>query len=164
LTEKEIVKMNELPFKNLASAREEYSKLFEEAAALREKLSQFETLEAENSDLKTQLEAAFSSIAETKLQIAARDASISAKDEELKILAGNLSVLTSRCADLEKNAKSVRAQARELVAASAGAPAPVDNSEMEMTERDIIGAMAATNDSKKMNALYRQLKAQRNHR
>jgi chromosome segregation ATPase len=156
--------MQELPFRNLASAREEYIKLSQELAAAKEALNRVETLEADNSDLKVQLENALKSVVDGTAQIASQDAAIKAKDEELKILAGNLNVLTTRCNDLEKNAKSVKAQARELVAASAGAPAAVDNSELEMTETDLIRAMAATNDSKEMNALYRQLKAQRNHR
>lgn len=153
--------MNDVAFKNLASAREEYTKLSLELSAAKERLVNLETLEAENSDLKTHLESARKSITEATEQITARDASINAKDEELKILAGNLNVLTTRCTDLEKNAKSVKTQARELVAASAGAPAPVDNSEMEMTEADLVKAMAAETDTKKLNALYRQLKAQR---
>jgi DNA repair exonuclease SbcCD ATPase subunit len=153
--------MNELPFKNLASAREEYIKLSQELVAAKEALSQVEVLEADNSDLKVQLEHALKSVTDGIAQIASKDALIKAKDEELKILAGNLNVLTSRCNDLEKNAKSVKAQARELVAASAGAPAPVDNSELEMTENDLIRAMAAETDTKKLNALYRQFKAQR---
>jgi hypothetical protein len=153
--------MNELPFKNLASAREEYIKLSQELAAAKEALNRVETLEADNSDLKTQLEHALDSVVDANDKIASKDALIKAKDEELKILAGNVNVLTSRCNDLEKHTKSVKAQARELVAASAGAPAPVDNSELEMTETDLIRAMAAETDTKRLNALYRQLKAQR---
>ena len=153
--------MNELPFKNLASAREEYTKLSLELSAAKERLANFEALEIANSDLKTLLENAQKAIAEYTDQIASRDAAINSKDEEIKVLNGNLSVLTTRCTDLEKSAKSVKAQARELVAASAGPPAPVDNSEMEMTEADIARKMASTNDQTTINALYRQLKAQR---
>jgi hypothetical protein len=153
--------MNELPFKNLASAREEYIKLSQELAAAKEALNRVETLEADNSDLKTQLEQALDSVVDANDKMASKDALIKAKDEELKILAGNVNVLTSRCNDLEKHTKSVKAQARELVAASAGAPAPVDNSELEMTETDLIRAMAAETDTKRLNALYRQFKAQR---
>jgi hypothetical protein len=153
--------MNDLPFKNLASAREEYIKLSQELAAAKEAVARVETLEADNNDLKVCLESAQKAMADSMVQIASRDALINAKDEEIKTLSGNVSVLTVRCADLEKTQKSVKAQARELVAASAGAPAPVDNSEMEMTETDLVRAMANETDTKKLNALYRQLKAQR---
>jgi chromosome segregation ATPase len=153
--------MSDAPFKNLASAREEYTKLSLEFSAAKERLAAIEGMEVENSDLKTHLESARKSIEESTVQIASRDASINAKDEEIKTLSGNISVLTVRCADLEKAAKSVKAQARELVAASGGPPAPVDNSEMEMTEDDLVRAMAGETDQKKLNALYRQLKAQR---
>jgi chromosome segregation ATPase len=153
--------MNEPQFKTLAVAREEGSKLWLELTAANERLAKLEPLEAENSDLKTLLESAQKAITESADQIATRDAAINAKDEEIKVLNGSLSVLTSRCADLEKTQKSVKAQARELVAASAGPPAPVDNSEMEMTEADIGRAMASTRDQTKINALYRQLQAQR---
>jgi len=153
--------MNEVPFRNLASAREEYIKLAEELSAVKLVVARTEALEAENSDLKVQFENAQKSMAEITGQLASRDNLLGTKDEEIKTLSGNLSVLNVRCADLEKNAKSVKAQARELVAASAGPPAPVDNSEMEMTENDLIRAMAAETDTKKLNALYRQLKAQR---
>jgi hypothetical protein len=152
--------MNDLPFKNLASAREEYIKLSEELAAAKETLSRVETLEADNGDLKVQLESALKSVATGAAQIVSQDAVIKAKEEELKILAGNLNVLTLRCNDLEKNAKSVKAQARELVAASAGPPAAVDNSEMEMSQEDLTKAMRAETDTKRLNALYRQFKAQ----
>jgi len=153
--------MNEVPFKNLSTAREQYIKLAEELAATKETLNRLETLEADNSDLKLQLTSALDSVADANDQVTSKEAMIKAKDEELKILAGNVNILTTRCNDLEKNAKSVKAQARELVAASAGAPAPVDNSELEMTETDLIRAMAAETDTKKLNALYRQFKAQR---
>jgi len=153
--------MNEVPFRNLASAREEYAKLIEELGAVKEVAARTEALEAENSDLKVQLENAQKSLGKITDQLASGAALLSAKDEEIKILSADVSVLNVRCADLEKNAKSVKAQARELVAASAGPPAPVDNSEMEMTENDLIRAMAAETDTKKLNALYRQLKAQR---
>ena len=150
--------MNELPFKTLATLREEYIKLAEELAAAKEVVARTETLEIENSDLKTQLGNVQKSLEDGNALLASRDAFITAKDAEIKTLAGSLSVLSARCADLEKNQKSIKAQARELVAASAGPPVPVDNSEMEMTERDLVRAMANETDTKKLNALYRQLK------
>jgi chromosome segregation ATPase len=153
--------MNEVPFKNLSTAREQYMKLVEELAAAKEAVNRIETLEADNSDLKLQLASALDSVVDANNQLTSKEAAIKAKDEELKILAGNVNVLTTRANDLEKNAKSVKTQARELVAASAGAPAPVDNSELEMTQTDLIRAMAAETDTKKLNALYRQFKAQR---
>jgi hypothetical protein len=153
--------MNELPFKNLSSAREEYTKLSQELIAAKETLSRVETLQSDNSDLKVQLASALDSVVDANKEIASKEAAIKAKNEELKILAGNVNVLTTRCNDLEKHTKSVKAQARELVAASAGAPAPVDNSELEMTEADLIRAMAAETNTKRLNALYRQFKAQR---
>jgi chromosome segregation ATPase len=153
--------MNEVPFKNLSTAREQYIKLVEELAVAKEAVTRVETLEADNSDLKLQLASALDSVVDANNQLTSKEAAIKAKDEELKILAGNVNVLTTRANDLEKNAKSVKTQARELVAASAGAPAPVDNSELEMTQTDLIRAMAAETDTKKLNALYRQFKAQR---
>src|SRR5258708_21577142 len=146
--------MNEVPFKNLASAREEYIKLSQELAIATEALERLEALEAENSDLKVQLESAQKSLIDGTHQIASLDALIHARDEEIKILSGNLSVLTVKCTDLEKNAKTVKVQARELVAASAGAPAAVDNAEIEMTESDLTRAMAGETDKHKLNALY----------
>src|ERR1700757_4083619 len=143
--------MNDLPFKNLASAREEYIKLSQELAAAKEAVARVEALEADNNDLKVGLESAQKAMADSMVKIASRDALINAKDEEIKTLSGNVSVLTVRCADLEKTQKSVKAQARELVAASAGAPAPVDNSEMEMTQEDLAKAMRAETDTKRLN-------------
>jgi chromosome segregation ATPase len=155
--------MNEMPFKNLAQAREEYIKLSEELAAAKEQLGRFDALEAENSDLKTQLETAQKFVADGIAQIASINATraleqgvIAAKDDEIKQLKAGLDVLKIKCTDLEKNQRSVKAQARELVAASAGAPAAVDNSEMEMTADDIGKAMRAETDQKKIHALYRQ--------
>jgi chromosome segregation ATPase len=159
--------MSDVPFKNLASAREQYFQLSEEFAAAKEKLEQFETLLAENGDLKTRLEIALKSVADGNAQIAFRDEvlstkdqTISARDNEIKELKAGLEVLKVKCTDLERTQKSVKAQARELVAASAGPPAPVDNSEMEMTQDDLARAMLKETDKTKLNALYRQFKSQ----
>jgi chromosome segregation ATPase len=168
LTGNAIDRMNEVPFKNLASAKEEYIKLSEEFASVKEKLTQFDALEADNSELKTQLEIAQKSVMDGTAQIAFRDEALSAKDtlivakdDEIKQLKADIDLLNVKCRDLERTQKSVKTQARELVAASAGAPAAVDNSEMEMTETDIAKAMRQEFDPQKLNALYRQLKAQR---
>jgi chromosome segregation ATPase len=152
--------MNEVPFKNLAAAREEYVKLCQELAAAKELSAQAETLEADNSDLKTQLETIQKSLSEATILLSSRVETISVQDEQIKQLKAEVDLLNVKCADLAKNQKSVQAQARELVAASAGPPAPVDNSEMEMTQDDIAKAMRAETDSKRLNALYRQFKAQ----
>jgi chromosome segregation ATPase len=153
--------MQEVPFKNLAQAREEYIKLSEEFAAAKEQLGKFDALDAEKSDLKMQLEKAQKSIADTAAEIVSQETALTAKDQEIKQLKAGSEMLEVKCRDLEKNQRSVKAQARELVAASAGAPAAVDNSEMEMTEADIAKAMRQEFDPKKLNALYRQLKVQR---
>ena len=150
------------PFKNLFEAKEQFTALEAELTTLRETASKMEALQADLEATQAERDQVANSLKEANETFTAQSteqaAVIVAKDSEITELKAGTEVLKVKCADLEKNQKSIKTQARELVAASAGAPASVDNSEVELTEKELVKAMAAENDSKKLAALHKQYK------
>ena len=152
------------PFKNLFEAKEQFTALEAELTTLRETASKMEALQADLDATKAERDQVATSFKEANEKSAAGTAAslqmLQERDAKIEELKAGTEVLKVKCSELEKNQKSVKSQARELVAASAGAPASVDNSEVELTEVDLVKAMRAENDPKKLAALHKQYKAQ----
>ena len=150
------------PFKNLFEAKEQFTALEAELTTLRETASKMEALQADLEATQAERDSLSGSLKEVTEKLSAAEiahsVALEVKDGEITELKAGTEVLKIKCSDLEKNQKSVKTQARELVAASAGAPASVDNAEVELTEKELVKAMAAENDSKKLAALHKQYK------
>src|ERR1700733_1771280 len=153
------------PFKTLAEAKEHFITLSETAASLTSRVAEFDALSALNVDLTAQLSALVAEKTELESKFAALNtesvASISAKEAELVSLQSEKAALETQISSLTKNQKSVKAQARELVAASAApAPASVDATEVELEGKDLVKAMRDEKDPDKLYALYQTYKKQ----
>jgi peptidoglycan hydrolase CwlO-like protein len=152
------------PFSNLNGAKEEVIRLTEQVTALEAKSAQVDTLSAANTDLATKLEttAALAVDLQTRLDCLTSDhaTAMAARDQSLATKDAEIATLKASVAELKANQKTVKATARELVAASAGAPAPVDNAELELEGPALVKAMREEQDPQKLYALYELHKKQ----
>jgi cell division protein FtsB len=154
------------PFSTLADAREQYSKLSEEAIGLTAKIAEFDALSKANTDLLAEREALSLDNHALKAQIEtiSKDSGLAivAKDGVIATLQSEKTALEASVVELKKNQKTVKATARELVAASAaGAPASVDGSEVEeLAGPELMKAIKAEKDPVKMDQMYQLYKKQ----
>ena len=150
--------MNE--FKTLAEARGAYQTLAAEMAEMKKETAAMADLKAELAEAK-----AFGSTTATenenfRLLIVQKDGEIEALKGEKTALSGQISELKSEVETLRKGQKTAKLHARELVAASGGAPVAVDQAEITRMqagdEREHLAAMAKTTDPAELNRLYRE--------
>lgn len=156
----------EYPFKNLFGAKEEYSKVQEEIISLREESEQaFAALDELKEAHQVALDDIVKLQAELKTVIEQRDEKnlrVIALTEEIAGMQAVIDDQHEALSELKKNQKTANVVAREIIAASGGAPVAVDNSEMEMTEIDLVKAMHSEKDPIRKFALYKQYKGIKN--
>jgi hypothetical protein len=147
-------------FKTLAEARGAYDTLAAQLADTQQKLGRMGELEADLAEAK-----AFGSTAATenenfRLLIVQKDEEISALKAEKVTLANLGSELQTKVDTLEKNQKSAKLHARELVAASGGAPIAIDQTEIAKmqagNEREFLQRMAKETNPAELSRLYQE--------
>jgi hypothetical protein len=150
--------MNE--FKTLAEARGAYQALAEKLAETEQKAAKTAELEAQLTEMK-----AFGATSATEnenfqLLIVEKDSEIAALKGENTALSGQISGLKSELETLQKSQKTAKIHARELVAASGGAPIAVDQAEINRMqigdEKELTAAMLKTTDQAELNRMYRE--------
>ena len=147
-------------FKTLAEARGAYDALAAQLADMQAKMAGFADLEAQLAESK-----AFGSTTATenenfRLLIVQKDEEISALKAEKQTLSERISEFKTEIETLKKEQKTAKTHARELVAASGGAPMTVDQSEINRMqagdENELVAEMKKTTDSKRLNQLYEE--------
>src|SRR5271166_172797 len=147
-------------FKTLAEARSAFEALETETTELRLKTEEIAPLEAQLAEAK-----AFSTETATenenfRLLIVQKDAEIAVKTEQLESSKTDIAGLRTKIFELEKGQKTAKQHARELVAATGGAPVSVDQSEINKmqagSEAEMAKAMLAEHDPVRLGQLYEQ--------
>jgi chromosome segregation ATPase len=147
-------------FKTLAEARGAYDTLAAELADTKQKLTKMPELESELAESK-----AFGTTTATenenfRLLIVQKDEEISALKIEKQTLSERISEFTSQIETLKKEQKTAKTHARELVAASGGAPIAVDQTEIAKmqagNEREFLQEMAKETNPAELSRLYRE--------
>jgi hypothetical protein len=150
--------MNE--FKTLAEARNAYQTLAAEMAETQKKLTNLAELEAQLAESR-----AFGSTTATenenfRLLIVQKDGEIEALKGDKALFQSQISDLKSELETLQKSQKTAKLQARELVAASGGAPVAIDQAEINRMqtgdEKELTTAMLKTTDQAELNRMYRE--------
>lgn len=147
-------------FKTLAEARGAYETLAAQLADMQQKTAKMADLEEQlaesrrfQADLGTENE-------NFKAQIEQKDAEIAVLKSEEQTLSDRISEFMTQVETLEKSQKTAKMQARELVAASGGAPIAVDQAEIARMqagdEKEFISRMAKEMDPAKLSQLYRE--------
>ena len=147
-------------FKTLAEARGAYDTLAAELADSQQKVTKIGELEAQLAESK-----AFGSTTATenenfRLLIVQKDEEISGFKTKINSHLEEISRLKNQVEMLEKSKKTAKVHARELVAASGGAPIAVDQAEINRMqagdEKEFVSKMAKCQDSAELNRLYRE--------
>ena len=151
-------KMN--TFKTLAEARGAYDTLAAQLAEAQEKTAAMADLEVQLAEAKSS-----NGILETqnrgmKTTIEQQDSELSILKSENAVLKSEISGLKDAIAGLEKTQKTAKLHARELVAASGGAPIAVDQAEIARMqagdEKEFVARMAKEMDPHKLAQLYKE--------
>jgi len=154
-------------FKTLAEARGAYDTLAAELADTKKKLDTIAELEAQLSESKAFGLTTATENENFRLLIVQKDEEISRFQTEIKgfqaenaTLSGQISELKTELETAQKQQKSAKLHARELVAASGGAPIAVDQAEINRMqagdEKEYLANMAKTTDSAELNRLYKE--------
>src|ERR1700758_3138148 len=127
---------------------------------LAEARSAYEQLAAELAEAKASGSAAATENENFRLLIVQKDAEIAGLQRENQVFSDQVSELKSELETLQKSQKSAKIHARELVAASGGAPVAVDQAEIAKlqagTEREFVQAMAKETNPAELSRLYRE--------
>jgi chromosome segregation ATPase len=147
-------------FKTLAEARSAYDMLAARFTDLEQKQAGMAELEAELCESK-----AFGATTATenenfRLLIVQKDEEISALKAEKQTLSERISEFKTEVETLKKEQKTAKTHARELVAASGGAPIAIDQAEIAKmqagNEREFLQEMAKEMNPAELSRLYRE--------
>jgi predicted nucleic acid-binding Zn-ribbon protein len=147
-------------FKTLAEARSAFEALETETVELRGKANEIPQLTAQLAEAK-----AFSAETATENEnfralIVQKDTEIGTKTMQIEGLQTEISAFKTQVSELEKGQKTAKQHARELVAATGGAPINVDQSEINKmqagSEAEMAKAMLAEHDPVRLGALYEE--------
>ena len=147
-------------FKTLAEARGAYDTLAAQLADMQAKTANFADLEAQLAESK-----AFGATTATenenfRLLIVQKDEEISALKAEKQTLSERISEFKTEIETLKKEQKTAKTHARELVAASGGAPIAIDQAEIAKmqagNEREFLQQMAKETNPAELSRLYRE--------
>ena len=147
-------------FKTLAEARGAYDNLAATLADMQAKTASFADLEAQLAESK-----AFGATTATenenfRLLIVQKDEEISALKTEKQTLSEQVSEFKTELETLKKEQKTAKIHARELVAASGGAPIAIDQTEIAKmqtgSEREFLQQMAKETNPAELSRLYRE--------
>ena len=147
-------------FKTLAEARSAFEALETETAELRSKVTEIAALQAELAETKTFMSDAMTENENFRLLIVQKDEQIAADANRFGALETENALLKTQISEFEKGQKTAKQHARELVAASGGAPVSVDQSEIQKmqvgSEAEFLKTMLAEQDPKRLGQLYEQ--------
>jgi hypothetical protein len=147
-------------FKTLAEARSAFEALETETAELRSKVATIPALQAELTETKTFMADSMTENENFRLLIIQKDEVIAAGGAHLEALKTENSALKTQLQELEKGQKTAKQHARELVAATGGAPVSVDQTEIQKmqagSEEEYKKLMLAEHDPKRLAQLYQE--------
>src|ERR1700756_3128769 len=147
-------------FKTLAEARGAYDQLAAELAETQNKVANMAVIEAQLAEAKAFGSAGPTEKEDFRLLIVQKDAEIAGLQRENQVFSDQVSELKSELETLQKSQKSAKIHARELVAASGGAPVAVYQAEIAKmqagTEREFGQAMAKETNPAELSRLYRE--------
>lgn len=147
-------------FKTLAEARGAYDTLAAQLAESEQKAARAADLEAQLAESNAFRAEAMTENENFRGLIVQKDGEISALKTEKETLSTQVSDLKTQVETLEKSQKSAKLHARELVAASGGAPIAVDQAEIARMqagdENEFLAAMKKETDPVRLNQLYRE--------
>jgi predicted RNase H-like nuclease (RuvC/YqgF family) len=147
-------------FKTLAEARSAFEALEAETVELRGKANEIPQIIAQLADAKAFLAHATTQNENFQLLIVQKDTEITAKAGEIEVLKTGYDELRAQLSELEKGQKTAKQHARELVAATGGAPVSVDQSEINKmqagSEAEMAKAMLAEHDPVRLGQLYEE--------
>jgi cell division protein FtsB len=152
--------MNATTFKTLGDARTAYDALEAETTVLRARVANLEALEAESAQIKADSAVALTENQNLRDLVSQKDLEITGFKAAIEALKTANSALETKISGLEKGRKTVQTQARELVAATGGAPVSVDQAEIAKMqagdEKELAAQMRAERDPIKLKQLYDQ--------
>ena len=147
-------------FKTLAEARTAYDELAGKLAEMEQKTSLLTEIESQLAEAKASEATMAAENENSRLLIIQKDAEIAHLERENQVFSNQVMELTSELETLQKSQKTAKLHARELVAASGGAPVAIDQAEINRmqlgTEKEYLAAMAKTTDSAELNRMYRE--------
>jgi len=147
-------------FKTLAEARSAYDVLAAQLADTQQKMVEMTELETQLAEWKALSTVRATENEKFRLSISQKDQEIAGLKGEKESLSEQISTLQTQVEALEKNKKTARIEARELVAASGGAPIAVDQAEIQKmqvgSEREFLQAMAKETNPAELSRLYRE--------
>ena len=147
-------------FKTLAEARGAYDTLAAQLADMQAKTAGFADLEAQLAESKAFGAATATENENFRLLIVQKDEEISALKTEKQTLSEQVSEFKTELETLKKEQKTAKIHARELVAASGGAPIAIDQTEIAKmqtgSEREFLQQMAKETNPAELSRLYRE--------
>jgi predicted RNase H-like nuclease (RuvC/YqgF family) len=150
-------------FKTLAEARTAYDALSAEMTVLQSRVANLPAIEASLAESKAELAVAMTTNAGLESLVVQKDTEITGLKTENEAFKTEVSALKTRISELEKGQKTVQQSARELVAASGGAPLVIDQTEINKFQagspKEIFAEMAKTTDPVRLKQLYDQFNA-----
>jgi predicted nucleic acid-binding Zn-ribbon protein len=149
-----------VPFKTLAEARSAFDALETETIELRARMAVIPDLEAQLAECRGWQATAIIEEERFKALIGQKDAEISELKSSIDASAATNLALKNQISELEKGQKTAKQHARELVAATGGAPVNVDQSEIQKmqagSEEEYKKLMLAEHDPKRLAQLYQE--------
>lgn len=147
-------------FKTLAEARTAYDALSAEFVVVQGRVANLPAIEASLAESKAELAVAMTTNAGLESLVVQKDTEISGLKAENNAQGAEIMVLKTQVSELEKGQKTVQQAARELVAASGGAPLAIDQTEINKFQagsaKEMIAEMAKTSDPVRLKQLYDQ--------
>jgi hypothetical protein len=147
-------------FKTLAEARSAFEALETETVELRGKVNEIPQITAQLAEAKAFLADATTENENFRLLIVQKDEQIAAQGIALEVVKTENVSLKTQLQELEKGQKTAKQHARELVAATGGAPVSVDQSEINKmqagSEAEMAKAMLAEHDPVRLGQLYEE--------
>jgi len=151
-----ICKMN--AFKTLAEARGAYDQLAQQLAEAETKTARMAELEAKLIKSEAQRETDKLAYEDLTGKIEQKDSEISSLTGEIEALKTDNSALRTQLETVQKEQKTAKIYARELVAASGGTPVAVDQAEINRMqagdEKEFVAGMLKEHDPVRLNQLY----------
>jgi len=147
-------------FKTLSEARTAYEELTTKLADSEQRTARLTESESQLAQAQTENENFRALIVQKDEEISRFTSEIKGFQAENAALSGQISGLKTELETAQKQQKSAKLHARELVAATGGAPIAFDQAEINRMqagdEKEYLAQMAKTTDQAELNRLYRE--------
>ena len=147
-------------FKTLSEARTAYEELTTKLADSEQRTARLTESESQLVQAQTENENFRALIVQKDEEISRLGGEIKGFQAENAALSGQISGLKTELETAQKQQKSAKLHARELVAATGGAPIALDQAEINRMqagdEKEYVAQMAKTTDQTELNRLYRE--------